>query len=92
MIAQTEGLPNITGGTDSTDAAPFVWSGGDKNTSRTYGALGVKAYSKWGASVGGTSGAFVPIVFDASVSNKIYGSSSHVTPLNTSIRIWKRTA
>ena len=30
--------------------------------------------------------------FDASRSNSIYGRSNHVTPINTSIKIWQRTS
>ena len=29
---------------------------------------------------------------DANRTNEIYGSSNHVTPLNYSIKIWKRTS
>ena len=85
MIAQGEQLPNITGAigglygepTIITNTAAGVFGKSDK--SRKSGLS-----SSW-ISDGG-------IDFNASRSNSIYTDNGHVTPDNTSIKIWKRTA
>ena len=84
---QAEGLPNITGRI-----------GGDR-----FGHLNTNYFFSEGCFYATNSGqtsarehsshkSGVYVNLDASRSNSIYGASSHVTPVNTSIRIWKRTA
>ena len=81
---QGEGLPNITGSETGFGAAEDYTSfsgcfyGGPKYT----GLAG-------GHSEGANS---VNVYFNASRSSAIYGASSHVTPVNSTIRVWKRTA
>lgn len=84
--SQAEGLPNITGKisgeyislfSDLTTSGAFT-SPINKTKDCPDGRLSVKNCSGFS--------------FSASNSNSIYGASSHVTPVNTTIRIWKRTA
>lgn len=82
-VTQAEGLPNITGLIDPV-------SGLFKSNFRN------------GAFSGGGDWRFSPVqqnssgnesaecYFNASSSNSIYGASTHVTPYNSSIRIWKK--
>ena len=81
---QTEGLPNITG-----------------NSGRIYLAqcesnVGTGALRQIDGGVGMGDAAVIihsPIItFNASLSNSIYGASSHVTPYNSAVRIWKKIA
>lgn len=82
---QTEGLPNITGMIDPVSGL-------------------FKSNFSNGAFSGGGDWRFSPVqenssgsksaecYFSASSSNSIYGASTHVTPYNSSIRIWKKIA
>lgn len=83
---QSEGLPNITAQLTSN-------SGRDGWTA--YGALKTsinQANYSYGSYKDSGAGRIMTMNFDASNSNLIYGASEHVTPVNTAIRIWKRTA
>lgn len=42
------------------------------------------------AEASGSNQSYDELVFDASLSDKVYGSSTHVTPSNLSIKIWQR--
>ncbi len=82
-VVQEEGLPNITGSINNIQCER------GHNTSAS-GAFAVSNYR--GLSDGG-SGNDMAFHFslDASRSSSIYGKSSHVTPQNMAIRIWRRT-
>ena len=79
LIVQQEGLPNITGGFQSTDLRQLTgcFYEDPGRIDGTYDSAG--SFTKY-------------CNFDASRSNSIYGNSNHVTPVNYSIRIWKRIA
>ena len=84
-ITQAEGLPNITGLIDPVSGL-------------------FKSNFRDGAFSGGGDWRFSPVqqnsgggessacYFSASGSNSIYGASTHVTPYNSAIRIWKKIA
>lgn len=86
------GLPNITG---AYNARCFHYS-----TSQGAAATGAlyQATSGYGEdwrrqNAGGTDGSNMwPLVFDASRSNSIYGSSSTVQPPAYRVNVWRRTA
>ncbi len=86
--SQKEGLPNIVGyysASELTEKVKDVYATGcffdaGNHPSSPYNADGEK------------DGAPGMIGFDASRFNTIYGASKHVTPVNSTIRIWKRTA
>ena len=75
---QSEGLPNITGTIGSM---------------RT-GGTGAFATQSGNGELQGRSNDVPSYIsnFYASRSSAIYGASSHVTPVNSTIRVWKRTA
>ena len=85
---QTMGLPNITGGLgfggyrgingDHQDA----WWGAGYESTFTPG-IGPSSNAAWGT---------VTTEFAAGRSNSLYGASEEVRPVNSTIRIWKRTA
>lgn len=77
---QAEGLPNITG---STSAYVCEKNGSGQDADAT-GAFNVKQYYS-GVASSGTSNKSYTIGFNASRSNPIYGTSSHVTPVNQAI-------
>ena len=84
--SQGEGLPNITG---------YFYRGNQSNeitVTYTGGAFSQRnqgsKYCGNGSSGGGGNGCD----FNAARSSAIYGASSHVTPVNSTIRVWKRTA
>ena len=80
-VTQAEGLPNITGGVSS-------GTGVYQN-----GLSAFQVGNEVQFSVSQQQGvAKANLVFDASISNPIYGASTHVTPYNSSIRIWKKIA
>lgn len=88
--SQSEGLPNITASSDQFDD-----TSGWTSTMSLQGAFYNIKRSGVTGRVTGDSGSGVQwyrFGFDASRSNSIYGSSQHVTPVNTSIRLWERTA
>ena len=83
---QAEGLPNIKGtfgtvvtgeGYNFKNSGALYWK---ENTSTDS--------STWGNSYGNRT----VYGFDASLSNAIYGASTHVTPKAHAIKIWKRIA
>ena len=78
-VTQAEGLPNIVGGTSTA-------SGVFQTGLSSFIASNNVAYTIAGQAGSG----FSNLNIDASISNSIYGSSTHVTPYNSSIRIWKK--
>ena len=81
LIAQQDGLPNITGNMSGNGLAMTGAQGAFKISSTFY-ALGHDSNA--------TDGAI--ITFDASMSNPIYGQSAHVTPENYTAKLWLRIA
>ena len=77
--SQAEGLPNITGNFVSwiVDGAFMLTSVGTRGGINTTG-------TSWAKSGKGN------VNFDASRSSDIYGKSSHNTPKNSTVQIWKR--
>lgn len=82
---QNEGLPNISGEVNSTATRGYIDAGGFANGCFIKGASNVNA-------VQGIGGVAHNIAFSASNSNSIYGASSHVTPYNSAIRVWKKVS
>ena len=83
---QGEGLPNIIGSINKaylkSDSNPSV-------SGAFYGLNGIAdgKYEGDNVNIG-----IYNYKFSAQKSNAIYGASSHVTPVNSTIRVWKRTA
>ena len=78
---QNEGLPNIVGTSEGVE------------TSKVRGNVGCFEVAENGAgklNMSNASGINYRITFSAKRSNSIYGTSAHVTPYNSSIRIWKK--
>ena len=82
---QTEGLPNITGMID-----PVSGLFKSKFSNGAFSGGGDWRFSPVQENSGG--GESAACYFSASSSNSIYGASTHVTPYNSSIRIWKKIA
>lgn len=83
-VTQAEGLPNITG----TFALSWGLLYSDGNgMSGAFTSNGSLATPNPGSHNNRNS-----VVFNASNSNSIYGASTHVTPYNSSIRIWEKIA
>lgn len=82
---QAEGLPNITG---IIDPVSGLFKSNFKNGAFSGG--GDWRFSPIQQNSGG--GESAECYFNASSSNSIYGASTHVTPYNSSIRIWKKIA
>lgn len=82
---QNEGLPNISGEVNSTATRGYIDAGGFANGCFIKGASNANA-------VQGIVGVAHNIAFSASNSNSIYGASSHVTPYNSAIRVWKKVS
>lgn len=82
---QNEGLPNISGEVNSTATRGYIDAGGFANGCFIKGASNANA-------VQGIGGVAHNIAFSASNSNSIYGASSHVTPYNSAIRVWKKVS
>ena len=81
---QAEGLPNITGYSGPINLAQYEHNVG-------FGALRqIDAGVSSGSAINAVNRP--NIAFDASYSNSIYGASSHVTPYNSAVRIWKKIA
>ena len=78
--SQAEGLPNITGIINNT-----AWL-----DERVLTGAFIERDHNLGRIVVGNAGGAWNIGFDASRSNDIYGKSSHVTPKNSTVQIWKR--
>lgn len=81
---QQEGLPNITGQFDTSSVGIL----GDST-----GALQTSDFGQWEINFTyRTNTRNSKVTFNASQSNGIYGASSHVTPYNSSVRVWKKIA
>ena len=81
---QAEGLPNITGNSGTIHLAQYETGAG----------TGALRQIDGGVSMGSAINIInQPIItFNASLSNSIYGASTHVTPYNSAVRIWKKIA
>lgn len=78
---QQESLPNITGSYAGSCQAGSGGSGAIRTNHGNYTFEGSRGCMR-----------LANMQFNASRSNAIYGRSAHVTPVNQSIRIWKRIA
>lgn len=78
---QAEGLPNITG-----TFATTPWS----NDAQASGCFTKVNYSS--RCDAPSAGSASKITLNASRSSAVYGASTHVTPVNYAVKIWKRTA
>lgn len=83
VTVQSEGLPNITGSFDNVQCGT--------NDIKS-GAFASSGYASGVSSYAASDRHLNTLNFNAANSNSIYGSSDHVTPVNTAIKIWKRTA
>lgn len=88
LIGQNEGLPNITGSfylrEGHANHIGFDWVSGCFTASDPGSVVfpdGGSDTDRWYARRG---------IIDASLSNKIYGNSNHVTPCNITIKVWQR--
>ena len=84
---QGEGLPNITGSITSNAL-------GVRESASVSGAIYNGDYTLYAAQQTDRPNLYknLNIQFNASRSSAIYGASTHVTPVNSTIRVWKRTA
>ena len=96
---QNEGLPNIKGNkllawTDYTGGGIIMRESTNEKSSALYSYQDSKYYSfYYNKPISSKENKHHNILsFDANRTNEIYGSSNHVTPLNYSIKIWKRTS
>lgn len=80
LITQKEGIPNVEG------VVGFI-SDFTTPTKQFYPAGGYALRFGAAEHIGGYN-----VGLDASRTNSCFGSSDHVTPCNTSLRLWKRTA
>ena len=94
---QNEGLPNITGNkllgwTDPSGGGIIMTESTNNKASALYSYQDSKYYSFYYSNPisSKSSGHHNILGFNASRTNEIYGNSNHVTPLNYSIKIWKR--
>lgn len=89
---QAEGLPNLTGDlvSNNTYSGTPYSTGGPSGVFRAKSISGTQYYLNGRA----TGNGWVDISFDASrgSTDAVYGKSAHVTPVNTAIKLWKRTA
>lgn len=86
--SQAEGLPNITGQwylSNSYSGKSFGGTGAGIGSLRSIGKENV-----YDLSVGNTINIDYGLDLDASRSSDIYGKSSHNTPKNSTVQIWKR--
>ena len=87
------GLPNIAGSLSETSndgkTSPFR---GNKNAISSIGALAVTEVSSPFCGYAGYEGSTYDILFNASRSNSIYGSSDTVQPAAYFVHIWRRVA
>lgn len=95
---QAEGLPNITGSIKGTG-----YSIGTNNGATNSGALKGEEFNMKAASGTSSNASYMSKISfnatdgnsttpDGASSGKIYGNSSHVTPRNIAVYMWKRTA
>ena len=96
---QNEGLPNITGDkllswTDYTGGGIIMNETTNKSSSALYSYQDSQYYSFYYSDpISSKISAHHNILgFNANRNNTIYGNSDHVTPINYSIKIWKRIA
>ena len=92
LVAQKEGLPNITGYDTlgwSQQHIGIVNNGNDNAGAFITGEIRDGSY---GGVNGGSGSVSRGIKFDASRSNPIYGNSGHVTPENYTAKLWLRVA
>ena len=82
--SQGEGLPNISGSLSSV----YTSVGSRANGAFSHSVVSYPYKMEGGEGNQRDSTVF----FNASRSSAIYGASSHVTPVNSTIRVWKRTA
>ena len=75
-VSEKEGLPNITG------TFAIDMNATDRGGAFSYGTSSI------GKQSGSGDGTAKQIYFNANKSNSIYGASTHVTPINTSIRVF----
>jgi hypothetical protein len=94
---QNEGLPNITGNkllgwTDYSGGGIIMAESSNNKSSALYSYQDSKYYSFYYSNpISSKSSSHHNILgFNASRANEIYGNSNHVTPLNYSIKVWKR--
>ena len=81
---QSGGLPNITGNSGTINLAQYVTGAGTGALRQIDGGIAM------GSAINVVN---KPIItFNASLSNSIYGASTHVTPYNSAVRIWKKIA
>ena len=83
LVGQNEGIPNIKGAFGKlrlAEPAPVV----DGVFRFDKGSTRATAESSAG------NQSYDELSFDASLSNKVYGASSHVTPCNATIKVWQR--
>lgn len=81
---QAEGLPNITGNSGTINLAQYATGAGTGALRQIDGGIAM------GSAINVIN---KPIItFNASLSNSIYGASTHVTPYNSAVRIWKKIA
>lgn len=81
---QAEGLPNITGNSGTIHLAQYQTAAGTGALRQIDGGIAM------GSAINIIN---KPIItFNASLSNSIYGASTHVTPYNSAVRIWKKIA
>ncbi len=85
---QNEGLPNIQGSVEYAKGLGLLY-GGSESVPTTTGAF-YKGARTTGTFQQSKAGSNYFLSFQASSSNSIYGSSTHVTPYNSAIRIWKK--
>ena len=83
---QEAGLPNIEGSASGNQTNGMFWDNGTPFTSGAF-KTGSKLSGHGMAGGGGTTGA-VPLNFDASASNPIYGNSDTVTPSATNMLLY----
>lgn len=76
--SQAEGLPNIEGNFIAYASGPFN------------GCFGNSTYNESVLFNTGNNNRAINLNFNARVSSLIYGSSSHVTPKNSTVQVWKR--
>lgn len=82
---QSDGAPGITGSMSNTACA--------RSGLKTSGAIGGTYATASGYDIDGNNNiAFIGFSFNASWSSSKYGAASEVRPINSTIRIWKRTA
>lgn len=84
---QAGGLPNLSGSVD----AGRCFATNTANGYPLYLARGSTA-NDWSGSGSGNSNTACVIGFDASKANALYGAATEVRPINSTIRVWKKTA